>query len=103
MARRKIWSQAVFHELPRHLYGEFVAMRRGAQPWVSSAVPGSARRRRRWSAANGTGYSRGYFSSASAWTGVCPLRNHCNHGTDDWADARRMDHIQLFLALDQIG
>ncbi len=42
-----IWTQAVFHELPRYLYRELVALRCGSQSGFSSSLPGSARRGRR--------------------------------------------------------
>ena len=64
---------------------------------VVSCVAGS---RRRWAAADGAGHPCRYLPAAPARAGVCALRNYGGDRADDRADAGRLDHFQLFLALD---
>ncbi len=37
---------------------------------------------------------------AAARPGICALRHHGGYGAHNWSDAGRVDHVQLFLALD---
>ncbi len=100
LARRRLGTEALFHVLFGRLYGEFFALRYCAESRVSSFVSSAARRGRRRVAADGAGHSGRHFSAATARLGVCALWHHGDHGADHRSDPGRVDHLQLFLAVD---
>ena len=96
----RAWTEALFHDLFGRVYREFFALRDGAESRPSSFLPRAARRGRRRAAADGSGHSGGHLSAATARFGVCAVRHYGHHGAHDRANAGRMDHFQLFLAVD---
>src|SRR5215469_7204371 len=100
LARGCAWSQAVFYELSRYIHGQFTALWVRAQPQFSSSLPSSTRCGGRGLATHGSSYFGGHLSARKAWTCLRSVRNNGDHGTYDWSDAGRLDHIQLLLAMD---
>ena len=79
---------------------ELVALRHRAEPGLPAFLPRAARRGRRRPATHGAGHSGGHVSAATARLGLRALRHHGRHGADDWSHPGRLDHVQLFLAMD---
>ncbi len=72
----------------------------GAESRSSAFFPGAARRGRRRAATDGSGDSGRHFSSTTARLGICVVWHYRHHGAYDRANPGRMDHLQLFLAVD---
>src|SRR5271170_2576669 len=100
MARGNNRPQTVFHDIAYDFYGEFVALRPGAQSAAIAAVSSRAGHRWRWTSTDGTSDSQRYVSSRAARAGVCCLWRYCRSRTYGRADAGRLDYGQLLLALD---
>ena len=66
----------------------------------SSFFPGAAGRGWRRVAADGAGHFGGYLSPAPARPGLCAVWHHGHHGAHHRAHPGRLDHLQLFLAVD---
>ena len=94
------WTQTVLHVVRGAVYGEFVFVRTGAEPGRAGAVPHSAGCRRRRSAAQRTGNFERHVQHREARHGVCGVRHRRRRRADDRAVAGRLDHRQLFVALD---
>ena len=100
LARQHLRTKALFHGLFSYLYGQFPALRLRAESRVSASLPCAARRGRRRASAHGSSHPGRHFSASSARLGICAVWHYRHHGTHDRSNPRRLDHIQLFLALD---
>ena len=100
MVRRSDWAQAILHDVPRDLHGEFPALRDCAQPRSDDSVSRDSRRGRRRLATHGAGHSGGHFSAATARRGFRALWHHHHRRSNGRADIGRLDYRQLFLAMD---
>ena len=79
---------------------QLASLRLRAESGAADLVPHDSGRGRRRTAADGAGDPGRHVSAGAARHGVRALRRHAIIGADDWADARRLDHRQLQLALD---
>ena len=100
LARRRDWTEALLHGVSGRLYCEFFAVRGGAESRASAFLSSAARRGRRRIAADGASHSGRHFSTATTRLGVCAVWHYGHHGAHDRTNSGRMDHLQLFLAMD---
>src|SRR5271168_1763823 len=100
LVRRRPRTQTLLHDLHHHLYADFPALRRRSQPRSSAVRPCHSRRRRRRPPAHGPSHSRRHFSPGKTWPRLFPLRAYRDRRSRHRPHARRLDHRQLFLALD---
>ncbi len=100
LARRSNRPQTFFHDVSLHLHREFKLLC-GIAPSLGMLLFFRRAAGRGWRrpAAHGAGHPRGYFSAAATRPCLRALRHHGAHRADDRPDPRRLDHVQLFLAL----
>ena len=92
--------QALLHDLRRDLRVRLAAMRLCLESAGAGAVPHPAGPRRRRHGDQRAGDPRQLLSAGEARPGLCDLRHRGRGRAGDRPDARRLDHRQLFLALD---
>ena len=82
------------------VHGELAAVRARAEPQRADRLSRPARAWRRRHADQRASHPGRHVSAAKARPGVRALRHRRHRRADGRADARRLDHRQLFLALD---
>src|SRR5271169_580112 len=100
MAGEHAGAKAVLPVLLEHIYRKFAVVWLGPESRNSTPLPRVARCGRGWFAAHGASYPGGHVSSGRARPSFCPVRYYSHPCADDRADLGRMDHLQLFLAVD---
>ena len=95
-----IRTQKFLHVLRCALHRQFFSLRICAEPGLAGFLPRVAGRGRRSASAGVAGNSGGKFSARKTGTGNGVLRNGRGARSGHRANAGRMDHGQLQLALD---
>ena len=93
-------AQEVLHDLRGAVRDQLHAVRAGAVAGDADVLPRAAGRGRRRAGAVGAGDPGGYFFAEAAGAGVCDVWAGGGVRAGDRADAGRVDHGQLQLALD---
>ncbi len=93
-------TEALLHGVRRHLHPQFPALRRGADARLADLLSRPAGPGRRSAAADLPGDSGRELPAREAGRRDGVLRHGRGRGAGDRADAGRMDHRQLHLALD---
>ena len=97
--RGRSGPEAIFHEPVWESLLQFFALRDGAESWVSSSVRFCKAR----AAAACSRWLRPFWQTPFRRNNVACVRavwHYRHYGAHDWANSGRMDHFQLFLALD---
>src|SRR5712671_3242351 len=94
------WAQAVLYVVRGAVHGQFVSLRPGAELGRARAFPYFAGYRRWRFAAQRAGHFERHVFGRKARHGFRRVRNRGGRRADHRSLARRLDHGQLFLALD---
>ena len=100
LALQPHWPQTLLHELRRHVHRLLGALRIRTQSRLAHLCPHSAGPWRWRPRAQRTGYPRRHLLHREARPGLRTLRHGRRRRSRDRANARRLDHRQLQLALD---
>src|SRR5215469_12056105 len=100
LTRGNARAQAVLHGMSVYFHRKFVSVWHHAETRGADTISGVAGHRRWRCSTHGTGDSSRYIPAPKTRLGLCPVRNHCSGRANDRPDARRMDYVQLFVALD---
>ena len=100
LARDGHRPQALLHDLRGAVHRQLVPLRHRAEPAAADLLPRAAGHRRRRAGAQRAGHPRRHLPAEEARDGVRRLRHRRRRRAGGRADAGRVDHRQLLLAVD---